>query len=176
MAIPSSIVPSPIGALVRSFTLFGLGLFIQAALFGQSGSSKPCLDPNFTATIEGDADFRACGAYAYKVLWSHAILGESGNRWITLGFNTKDKAAIVPGTYKITDGASVPKGQAFSVNFVYKIVHADKSQTNFASTDGTLILTEVDGEHFKGSFSAATKEMEGEATRDIKGEFDVRFK
>ena len=176
MVLPSSIAPSHTGALARSIALFGVGLFIQAALFGQSGVSKPCLDPNFTATIEGDADFSACGAYAYKVLWSHAILGESGNRWITLGFNTKDKAAIVPGTYKITDGASVPKGQAFSVNFVYKIVHADKSQTNCASTDGTLILTEADGDRFKGSFSAATKEMEGEGTRKIEGEFDVRFR
>ena len=130
---------------------------------------------NFTATIKEQKDFNACGAYAYTAMGYPSIIGNDGKNWITIGFMTKDMGAVIPGTYTITNGASLPSGQGFAVNFVYKEGSSALDHT-FASQSGTLELSVADGSHFKGTFIGSTTRMEGEKdTRELSGTFDVAF-
>ncbi|MBP7449369.1 MAG: hypothetical protein KA817_05005 [Flavobacteriales bacterium] len=132
-------------------------------------------DANLTATVQGQADFRACGAYAFTSLGFPTIIGKDGKSWITLGFLTTDRSAVVPGTYTITNGAILPAGQGFAVDFVYKEGSTTLDHT-FLSQNGTLELTVADGGHYKGTFRGSAKRMEGEKdARELAGVFDVRF-
>lgn len=134
----------------------------------------PC-DMNLTATIRDGPDFNACGAYAYLSMGFTAIIGNDDKSWVTIGFLTKDRSTVVSGTYTVTNGAVVPEGQGFAVNFVYKEGSSALDHT-YASQSGTLELSVADGEHYKGSFHGTTRCMQGEKdTREITGTFDVRF-
>ena len=127
------------------------------------------------ATVSGQEDFKACGAYAYTALGYPAIIGNDGKSWITVGFLTKDRGALIPGTYTITNGAVVPAGQGFPVNFVYKEGSSALDHT-FAAQSGTLELTIADGNRYKGTFQGSTSRMQGEKdVRELSGSFDVVF-
>lgn len=141
---------------------------------GAVAAAQPC-DANFTAAVKGQSDFRACGAYAYTAMGYPAIIGNDGKSWITIGFMTKEMGAVVPGTYTITDGANIPAGQGFAVNFVYKEGSSALDHT-FASQSGTLDLSVADGSHFRGTFTGSTMRMDGEKdTRELSGSFDMMF-
>lgn len=132
-------------------------------------------DPNFSSNVIGKSDFKACDAYAYTAMGYPAIIGNDGKSWITIGFMTKEMGAVVPGTYTITDGANIPAGQGFAVNFVYKEGSSALDHT-FASQSGTLDLSVADGSHFRGTFTGSTMRMDGEKdTRELSGSFDVMF-
>lgn len=132
-------------------------------------------DANLTATVQGQADFKACGAYAFTSLGFPTIIGKDGKSWITLGFIATDRSAVVPGTYTITNGTILPLGQGFAVDFVYKEGSSALDHT-FLSQSGTLELTVADGGHYKGTFNGTATIMEGEKdARQLSGVFDVRF-
>ncbi len=135
----------------------------------------PCLSPNLTATVQGQADFKACGAYAYTAMGYFSVIGQSGNSWITMTLFTKDRSALVPGTYAITNGIIVPEGQAFGCGLGYKEGSSDLEHT-FSSRSGTLELSAVDGDHYKGSFTVSCTRVKGEKdARELSGSFDVMF-
>jgi hypothetical protein len=134
----------------------------------------PC-NANLTATVQGQVDFNACGAYAFTSLGFPTIIGNDGKSWITFGFMTTERNAVVPGTYTITDGAIVPDSQGFAVNFVYKAGSSSLDHT-FLSQSGTLELTMADGGHYQGTFNGTATIMEGKKdTRELSGAFDVVF-
>ena len=169
----------PITAHVALFSL--LTLHLSSCSSGSSGQVAaaiaevgPC-DANFTATVQGQADFKACGAYAYTAIGYFSVIGQSGNSWITMTLFTKDRKAVVPGTYAITNGIIVPEGQAFGCGLAYKEGSADLEHT-FNSRSGTLELSAVEGDHYKGSFTVSCTRMKGEKdARELSGSFDVMF-
>jgi len=162
--------------------LFGLLAFHLASC--SSGSAEKMdlaiasagpSDANLTATVKDQPDFNACGAYAYTSMGYTSIIGNDDKSWITIGFLTKDRSAIVPGTFVISNGALIPAGQGFAVDFVYKEGSSALEHT-FLSRSGTLTLTVADGDHYKGSFSGPCTRMKGEKdVREVSGAFDVLF-
>jgi hypothetical protein len=88
---------------------------------------------------------------------------------------TKDRSAVIPGTYSISNGAFTPTDQAFAVNFAYKEGAFTLDHT-FASQSGSLELTVADGHRYKGSFTATATRLEGQKDlRELSGTFDVMF-
>lgn len=154
-------------------------VFVVAFIMVQSckkhDSNTGCTNPNFSASVNKNANFNACGAYAYGVMNTYAIIGNSDNDWITIGFLTSDKSKIVPGTYKVNNGATLPSGQAFMVDIVYKEDATDLAHT-YLSVSGTLVLTEASGTRYKGTFTTSALQMQGGATRTVDASFDVNFK
>ncbi len=139
-------------------------------------STNESSNPNFTATINSVARFKASGAYAYKVMNNYSIIGNSGKDWITIGFLTKDQSQIVPGTYQINNGIKSPTGQSFSIDVIYKEDAIDLNHT-FLSESGTMELTEASSTHFKGTFTCLVKQMKGGSeTRTINASFDVNYR
>lgn len=153
-------------------------LFIVAFLLVQSckknDSNTGCNNPNFTASVSGIANFSACGAYAYEVMNTYAIIGNSNNDWITIGFLTDDQSKIVPGTYQVNNGVTLPVGQSFLVDVVYKEDGTDLAHT-YLSVSGTLVLTEASSNHYKGTFTSSVKQMQGSDTRTLNASFDVNY-
>lgn len=153
-------------------------LFVSACagVDDSAGPNGVCADPNFTATVEDVASFKACDAYAYEVMSTYGIIGNSGEDWVTLGFLTADQSAIVPGIYVVNNGASVPSGQAMSVDFVYKEGALDLAHT-YLSTTGTLELVVADGAQYQGTFSGSATQMEDSTdSRAVSGAFDVDYR
>lgn len=169
----------PITAHIALFSL--LAFHLSSCSSGSSdqvaaakAEAGPC-DANFTARVQGQADFKACGAYAFTSMVYPTIIGNDSKSWITIGFHTKDRGAIVPGTYTITNGVVVPEAQGFAVNFVYKEGSSALDHT-FLSRSGTLTLTMADGDHYKGTFTGTSTRMEGEKdARELDASFNVYF-
>lgn len=155
-----------------------LGLFISLiqSCNNKGGARHGCSDPNFTATVNGNASFGACGAYAYPVMKAYAIIGKSNNDWITIGFLTNKQNTIAIGTYQVNNGATVPAGQPFAIDIVYKEGSSDLSHT-YLSESGTIQLTEVSSKNYKGIFTASLKQMKGGSEmRTISATFNVNYK
>ena len=107
---------------------------------------------------------------------TYAIIGNSGEDWVTIGFLTADHSAIVPGTYVVTGDLTVPSGQAMSVDFVYKEGAMDLAHT-YLSTTGTLELVVADGAQYQGTFSGSATQMEDSTDlRAVSGAFDVDYR
>ncbi len=164
---------------IRFFTITAKAIvFVIAFVLVQSckknDSNAGCNNPNFTASVNSSANFNACGAYAYEVMNNYSIIGNSENDWITIGFLTSDQSKIVPGTYQVNNGVTLPSGQSFIVDVVYKEDGTDLAHT-YLSTSGTLVLTEASSTHYKGTFTTSALQMQGSATRTLSASFDVNF-